>query len=202
MASETGSSDQFQSNRGIPILFPFIFGFSSPDPPQESQDQSTSGEPRGPLIIINPLTQSMIVMESSGVSLGLDSLFGDLASRKSGPRSASKAAIDAMPTVEIAKGENDDDEHCVVCLEEWVTCESAKEMPCKHRFHGNCIEKWLKINGSCPVCRFEMPANEDEDASRKIREENDGDRRRGIWLTFNFGRNNQNSSSDHQETLL
>lgn len=218
MASETDSSNQFQSsfiqrllnssNSGIPLLFPFIFGSNSTNPPQETQDQSS----RDRVIIFNPLTQSMIVMGSRvGSPLELESLFGDLVSTKSGPRSASKAAIDALPSVGIAKGESDDDQ-CVVCLEEWEASESAKEMPCKHRFHGNCIEKWLKINGSCPVCRFEMPVDEDEDANRKTREENGGERSRGIWLTINFGgsrRNDQNSSdessdspSDHQETFL
>ncbi|KAI3452847.1 hypothetical protein Pfo_009510 [Paulownia fortunei] len=148
----------------------------------------------------------MVVVESSsGSSLGLDSLLGDLFSRKSGQRPASKASIEAMTSVEIVKGENDV-EQCVVCLEEWETGEMAKEMPCKHRFHGECIEKWLKICGSCPVCRYEMPVDEDDDVGKKTRGENDGERRRReIWVSFTFsgdwrsGDNNQNSSNDSRE---
>uniref|UniRef100_A0A453QLN9 RING-type domain-containing protein n=1 Tax=Aegilops tauschii subsp. strangulata TaxID=200361 RepID=A0A453QLN9_AEGTS len=36
-----------------------------------------------------------------------------------------------------------------------------KETPCRHRFHGRCVEKWLKAKGSCPMCRRQvvtMPA--------------------------------------------
>jgi hypothetical protein len=39
-------------------------------------------------------------------------------------------------------------------------------MPCGHRFHGECLERWLGVHGSCPVCRSELlkpdPAEEEE----------------------------------------
>ncbi|XP_022899269.1 putative RING-H2 finger protein ATL21A [Olea europaea var. sylvestris] len=43
---------------------------------------------------------------------------------------------------------------CPICLEgyrpeETVRCISV----CKHGFHANCIEQWLRKNGTCPVCR-------------------------------------------------
>ncbi|KAL2536341.1 putative RING-H2 finger protein ATL21A [Forsythia ovata] len=43
---------------------------------------------------------------------------------------------------------------CPICLEgyhpkETVRCISV----CKHCFHANCIEQWLRKNGTCPVCR-------------------------------------------------
>ncbi|KAL0408699.1 UNVERIFIED_CONTAM: E3 ubiquitin-protein ligase MP [Sesamum radiatum] len=196
--------------RHIALSLPFILGLTASDPlqdstnpPQETQDQTR--ESRDRIIFIDPFTGGMVVMESNGgSSLGLDSLLGDLFFRKVGQRPASKASIDAMPSVEIVNGENDD-EQCVVCLEEWEAGNMAKEMPCKHKFHGDCIEKWLKIRGSCPVCRYEMPADEDDDAGKRTSGENDGERRRRIWVSFSFGGdwrsadNNQTSSSESRE---
>ncbi|KAK6133664.1 hypothetical protein DH2020_032574 [Rehmannia glutinosa] len=216
MASETEYSEQSSpfmetlinsSNRDISLFIPVILGLTAAGPPQETQDQAAPRESRDRIILVNPFTQSMVVLESNSGSLGLglDSLFGDFFSGKNGQRPASRTSIDAMPSVEIVKGSENGDEQCVVCLEEWEGGEMAKEMPCKHRFHGECIEKWLRICGSCPVCRYEMPVDEDDDLGKKCRGENEGEgRRREIWVSFGFGglRNGENNqtSSDHQET--
>ncbi|KAL0377554.1 UNVERIFIED_CONTAM: E3 ubiquitin-protein ligase MP [Sesamum radiatum] len=40
----------------------------------------------------------------------------------------------------------------------------VKEMPCRHRFHADCIDKWLGIHGSCPVCRYNMPVVEKKES--------------------------------------
>ncbi|XVE83769.1 hypothetical protein DITRI_Ditri16bG0113000 [Diplodiscus trichospermus] len=73
---------------------------------------------------------------------------------KPGPAPSSKASIEAIPRIK-AKGTGND---CSICLEELKVDEEAREMPCKHFFHSGCVEKWLLIHGSCPVCRFLMPA--------------------------------------------
>ncbi|KAE8704978.1 putative Ribosomal protein L34e superfamily protein [Hibiscus syriacus] len=93
---------------------------------------------------------------------------GPDAGNKLGPAPASKASIEAMPRIKVKESGGD----CSICLEEFEVDEEAREMPCKHVFHSGCIEKWLQIHGSCPVCRFLMPAKTVET------EEGDGGRRR------------------------
>ncbi|KAI4325544.1 hypothetical protein MLD38_030929 [Melastoma candidum] len=43
---------------------------------------------------------------------------------------------------------------CCICLEDFELGEEAEETLCKHRFHGFCIDSWLKKgSGTCPMCR-------------------------------------------------
>ncbi|XP_057979888.1 RING-H2 finger protein ATL67-like [Malania oleifera] len=43
---------------------------------------------------------------------------------------------------------------CSICLCEYRESEMVRMMPdCRHYFHLLCIDAWLKLNGSCPVCR-------------------------------------------------
>ena len=72
---------------------------------------------------------------------------------------ASKDSIEAMPRLESLSLK---DECCVVCLEGLL--EEARKMPCKHKFHSSCIKSWLiKVQGSCPICRFVMPVVVEEE---------------------------------------
>nr|XP_043613646.1 E3 ubiquitin-protein ligase SIRP1-like [Erigeron canadensis] len=70
---------------------------------------------------------------------------------------AQKQAVEAMLTVII----EEDSVQCAVCLEDVEVGNEAKEMPCKHRFHGYCILPWLELHSSCPVCRYQLPPSDD-----------------------------------------
>ncbi|XP_022761110.1 RING-H2 finger protein ATL20-like [Durio zibethinus] len=46
------------------------------------------------------------------------------------------------------------DSTCPICLSEYQPKETLRTIPeCNHYFHANCIDEWLKMNGSCPLCR-------------------------------------------------
>ncbi|XP_057809993.1 putative RING-H2 finger protein ATL21A [Salvia miltiorrhiza] len=49
---------------------------------------------------------------------------------------------------------NPNDNTCSICLSDYQPQETVKSIPeCNHYFHANCIDEWLKLNGTCPLCR-------------------------------------------------
>lgn len=49
-----------------------------------------------------------------------------------------------------------DDAVCCICLSKFSNNEDLRELPCAHVFHMECIDKWLKINALCPLCKSEL----------------------------------------------
>ncbi|XP_051197923.1 uncharacterized protein [Lolium perenne] len=48
------------------------------------------------------------------------------------------------------------DDCCSVCLSAFRNRESLITLPCKHSYHDGCITRWLKIDKTCPVCKYEV----------------------------------------------
>ncbi|KAL2330219.1 hypothetical protein Fmac_017800 [Flemingia macrophylla] len=55
------------------------------------------------------------------------------------------------------------DTTCSICISEYEEAEILRMMPqCRHYFHKDCVDVWLKVHASCPVCRNSLlhePAN-------------------------------------------
>ncbi|XP_043698265.1 E3 ubiquitin-protein ligase SDIR1-like isoform X1 [Telopea speciosissima] len=49
---------------------------------------------------------------------------------------------------------SEDELTCSVCLEQVNAGEIIRSLPCLHQFHANCIDPWLRQQGTCPVCKF------------------------------------------------
>lgn len=79
---------------------------------------------------------------------------------------ASKAAIESIPTVEITDSEIESEIHCAVCKEQFELGSEARKMPCNHLYHSDCILPWLSMRNSCPVCRHELPSDQNASESR------------------------------------
>uniref|UniRef100_A0A2P2JC86 Zinc finger family protein n=2 Tax=Rhizophora mucronata TaxID=61149 RepID=A0A2P2JC86_RHIMU len=49
-----------------------------------------------------------------------------------------------------------EDAVCCICLAKYANNDDLRELPCSHFFHKDCVDKWLKINASCPLCKSEV----------------------------------------------
>ncbi|KAI8893726.1 hypothetical protein BC833DRAFT_607403 [Globomyces pollinis-pini] len=45
-----------------------------------------------------------------------------------------------------------DDASCTVCLGQYEDGVHLRQLGCKHHFHKDCIDEWLRLNGKCPLC--------------------------------------------------
>lgn len=91
---------------------------------------------------------------------GLEELFEQLSTNdRRGPPPAARSSIDAMPTIKISNRHLRSDSHCPVCKDKFELGSEARQMPCDHLYHSDCIIPWLSQHNSCPVCRQELPAH-------------------------------------------
>ncbi|KFM67283.1 RING finger protein 38, partial [Stegodyphus mimosarum] len=56
-------------------------------------------------------------------------------------------------STEVVHKRVDLNKECQVCLSDYETGDILRILPCFHEFHTPCIDPWLKINHTCPVCR-------------------------------------------------
>lgn len=66
------------------------------------------------------------------------------------PQAVRQVPLATFAVIIVAKDEN---ANCTICLDEYKDGENIKMLICKHRFHALCIEPWLDIHTSCPLCR-------------------------------------------------
>ncbi|KAM0062257.1 putative transcription factor C2H2 family [Helianthus debilis subsp. tardiflorus] len=111
---------------------------------------------------LRPLPASMLeILLGSGFDRLLDQLTqieANQLGRINRNPPASKAAIEALGAIEIQEIHVLTDSCCAVCKDQFELETEAIEMPCKHLYHADCIIPWLNLHNSCPVCRHELPS--------------------------------------------
>jgi E3 ubiquitin-protein ligase BIG BROTHER-like protein len=58
--------------------------------------------------------------------------------------------------MEQGQEEEEEEEQCAVCRVEFEGEDEVKVLPCKHHYHVDCIDQWLKRKKACPVCSQEV----------------------------------------------
>ncbi|KAJ8748979.1 hypothetical protein K2173_013418 [Erythroxylum novogranatense] len=48
------------------------------------------------------------------------------------------------------------DAECCICISAYEDGAELRELPCCHYFHSMCIDKWLYINATCPLCKLNI----------------------------------------------
>lgn len=71
-------------------------------------------------------------------------------------RGATRRDLDKLPTCpfssdfELLKGE---EPCCPVCICDYEENDNLRVLPCSHVFHADCVDQWLAVNATCPLCR-------------------------------------------------
>ncbi|CAL5201702.1 unnamed protein product [Lathyrus oleraceus] len=64
---------------------------------------------------------------------------------------AAKSCIEGLKMVTVEEAEK-----CSICFEDFKV---GVCLSCSHMFHKDCIQDWLNVGNSCPLCRFQLPTN-------------------------------------------
>lgn len=100
---------------------------------------------------------------------GLDEILNrlmELHDEENRPPCASQSCIDALER-EIFSDKSKVKE-CAVCQEDYVVGKELVVLPCKHTFDPDCVNSWLKVNGTCPICRYSLVTSSPEPQIREI----------------------------------
>ncbi|KAE8721769.1 Detected protein of unknown function [Hibiscus syriacus] len=106
----------------------------------------------------------------------------DFETDRPGPPSAAASAIEALPIVKIVENHLINATHCPVCKDEFVVDGEAKELPCNHLYHSDCIVSWLSIHNTSPVSRYEI--NDDNDTVDTAAANNNDDRTGEMFFRY------------------
>ncbi|XP_047938207.1 RING-H2 finger protein ATL66-like [Salvia hispanica] len=64
------------------------------------------------------------------------------------------ASISSLPVSSFAMKPSHGGAECAICLSIFQEGERVKVLPlCRHGFHSDCVDEWLRTRSSCPLCR-------------------------------------------------
>jgi len=93
----------------------------------------------------------------------------------SDPLGATQETIRRLPTrtfeghpprpVPDEEGKEADEEACAVCMENYKRGDKLRALPCHHEFHVPCIDRWLELRDTCPLCRAKISSDSSTSSS-------------------------------------
>jgi hypothetical protein len=75
---------------------------------------------------------------------------------------ASESDIYRLPIIQVTEQmlKAIDTSECTICLVKLELEEKIRMLPCFHHFHPECIDPWLRQNGTCPICKIHISNEE------------------------------------------
>ncbi|XP_067292037.1 E3 ubiquitin-protein ligase RLIM [Pseudorasbora parva] len=67
-----------------------------------------------------------------------------------------KAEIERLPIKTYDPSHSAGKTDCQICFSEYKAGERLRMLPCLHDYHVKCIDRWLKENATCPICRADI----------------------------------------------
>ncbi|XP_026058346.1 uncharacterized protein LOC113043293 [Carassius auratus] len=67
-----------------------------------------------------------------------------------------KAEIERLPIKTYNPAHSAGKTDCQICFSEYKAGERLRILPCLHDYHVKCIDRWLKENATCPICRADV----------------------------------------------
>lgn len=101
---------------------------------------------------------------ANGIDDVITQLLGQL--DNSGAPPASADAIQKLPKLTITKEHVEKKKECSVCMDTFIIDDEAKQLPCDHLFHTKCIDPWLELHNTCPICRTNIENRQDSSCPR------------------------------------
>merc|ERR1719233_1886681 len=111
--------------------------------------------------------------------MGLRDILGRL-QREGGPRGpppAAKKVVENLKEEKFSEDTKGQETACAICKDVFKQGDTVIKFPCpnKHLYHGACIQPWLKLHNSCPVCRFELAT--DDELYERMKEASEDDKK-------------------------
>lgn len=83
---------------------------------------------------------------NAGFDAVITQLLNNLDGSNSGPPPMPKDQVDTLPTVKISDDQvKNTNLQCTVCMDDFQVGDSARQLPCEHFFHQDCIVPWLNL---------------------------------------------------------
>jgi hypothetical protein len=89
---------------------------------------------------------------------GTENIYNSINNSINNTAAARERDIRSLPLAEVHDPNNlpEDCRCCSICLDSFETGTFRKTLPCLHGFHDVCVDKWLRTNGACPICKHRI----------------------------------------------